>query len=429
MSFSFSYLSDVGRKRKLNEDYLEFDDALGLYIVCDGMGGHQGGDVASKLAARTLKSSLLANKYIKTLVSRKTGPQERKAITAVLSQAIAVANKTVYEYSIDMNAEKQKKAGMGTTLVMALKTLNGIFIAHIGDSRAYLVRGENVIQLTEDHSYVNELLHMGQIGPAEAEDHPQKNVITRALGIGAIAYPEIMFYEIMDKDFMVLCTDGLHGYFSDYEFLRYHQAYSIEDVSKSMVDHALAGGGKDNITLISMQWGGEESPPVHPHDITIQNKIDTLKKINLFKALNYKEITQLIEVIHITHVNPDEEKHEIIKQGENGEDMFVILRGEVEVIIDGKVVSELKPGQYFGEMSLIDKSPRSATIKAKGPLKLMRLHRDELFPLLKREPRIGLKIFWAFLQTMNQRLRNNNKLLQNLGPESLFKDWDLHSLD
>ena len=142
--------------------------------------------------------------------------------------------------------------------------------------------------------------------------------------------------------------------------------------------------------------------------------------------MTYKEITQLLEVIHISHVQKNET---LIEQGAIGEDMFVILKGEVQVIIDGQEVACLKPGNYFGEMSLIDKSPRSATIVSKGPCKLMRLEREELFPLLKREPRIGLKVFWAFLQTMNQRLRDNNKLLQNIGPQSLSKNWDLDHMD
>ena len=426
MSFHFSYKTDCGKKRKLNEDFFEFDETLGLYIVCDGMGGHQAGDIASKMTAQKLKMLLKRNSNLKGLLAGSMGAQERKKIIEILCLSIGEANKKVYEYSLQLAKQEGKSAGMGTTLVMALKTTHGVFIAHVGDSRAYLIRSKKVIQLTEDHSFVNELLRAGQISAQEALNHPQQNVITRAVGASEVVCPDVLFYELMEKDMIILCSDGLHGYFSNNDFLRYRKDHDIDSICDVMTQHALDGGGSDNITVMALEWGGLNAPPEHPEDITIQNKIETLKKINLFKALTYKEITQLLEVIHITLIK---DKRQILKQGDVGEDMFVILKGEVEVHIDQKKVTDLGPGSYFGEMSLIDRSPRSATIISKSVCKLMRLEREELFTLLKHEPRIGLKIFWAFLQTMNQRLRDNNKLLQNIGPQSLAKDWDLGSLD
>ncbi len=425
-AFHFSHQTDCGKKRQYNEDFLDFDESLGVFIVCDGMGGHQAGDVASKLGAQTIKKVLLENTQLKDLLDRPIGTSERKAVIEILSQAISAANQEIYDYSLQMSSEEHKSSGMGTTLAMGLKASNGIFIAHVGDSRAYLLRGRKVLTLTEDHSFVNELLRAGQISPEQARKHPQRNIITRAMGAGEVVCPDIMFYEIVEGDMIILCSDGLHGYFSDNDFLRYQRDCPFDLLAPRMIEHALDGGGKDNITVMLLKWGNDEAPPLHPHDITVQTKIETLMKINLFKALSYKETTQLLEVIHIHNCEGNEE---LIRQGDQGEDMFVILKGEVDVIIDSQLVTQLKPGNYFGEMSLIDKSPRSASIRSKSPCKLMQLHRDELFPLLKREPRIGLKIFWAFLQTMNQRLRDNNKLLQNIGPQSLDKNWDLGELE
>ncbi len=426
MNFRFSHQTDTGKKRSLNEDYLAFDESLGLFIVCDGMGGHQAGDIASKLGAQTLMSGLCDNSRLRTLLKASDDSTKRKQVIEILSEAINVANRAIYEYSLKMTGDEAKSAGMGTTLVMALKTENGVFIAHVGDSRAYLMRGKSNLALTEDHSFVNELLRAGQISPEQAKKHPQRNMILRAMGVSEVVCPDIIFYEIMDGDMIILCSDGLHDYCSNNDFLRFRRDHSFEDLTSEMINHALNGGGKDNITVMVLEWGSSDGPPMHPHDITVQTKIETLMKINLFKALTYKETTQLLEVIRIKHV---EEDMELITEGDAGEEMYLILKGEVEVIIDGKLVTELKPGNYFGEMSLIDKSPRSATIRSKGACKLMHLEREELFPLLKREPRIGLKIFWAFLQTMNQRLRDNNKLLQNIGPQSLNKNWDLEEID
>jgi len=426
LSFRCRYQTDCGKKRQHNEDFLDFDEGLGLFIVCDGMGGHQSGDVASKLAAQGIKRKLVQNVDLKKILKAPMNGETRKVITEILHECINQVNRVIYNYSLELASDQRKSAGMGTTLVMALKAGEGVFLAHVGDSRAYLLRGKNISPLTIDHSFVNELLEAGQISAAEARNHPQRNVITRAMGISEAVCPDITFYEVMPKDMIILCSDGLHGYFSNNDFLRMRKESSFEMLTQNMIDHALKGGGKDNITVMALEWESENEPPLHPHDTSVQTKIETLQKINLFKSLTYKETSQLLEIITVENCK---EQVTLVKQGEAGEEMYVILKGEVNVIIDGQNVTQLKPGNYFGEMSLIDKNPRSATVISQSACRLMKFKREELFLLLKREPRIGLKIFWGFLQTMNRRLRDNNKLLQNIESSELSSNWDLGDLE
>lgn len=412
--FQFSHCTDVGKRRSHNEDAYAFDEELGLYIVCDGMGGHQAGDIASKMTVETILKSLQSNGGLKKLLSQNTGPEQRREIAPLIIKAATLANKTVYETSLKLSegeGDESSRKGMGTTLVMALKTPNGIFVAHVGDSRVYLIRGKKVIQLTEDHSFVNELLHAGQISETEARHHPQRNVITRAIGASEAVKVDVMFYEIMDGDSVILCSDGLHDYFSPKEFLIYRQQNKIDTLSKSLIQHALDGGGKDNITAIVMEWGQRESTRDQLSQFSVESKVEILKKIPLFKTLSYREISMLLELIDIVHYDKGAT---IVEQGQKGEDMFVILKGDAKVLVDGKPIAELGPGKYFGEMALIDQGERSATVVGESAMKVMRLMRPELFPLLKKEPRIGVKIFWSFLQTMNKRLRKNNKLFQTV---------------
>lgn len=399
---SFSHLTDTGRKRDHNEDYYDFDESLGLYVVCDGMGGHAAGEVASELACKTVFEYLKKKEKVFASLKDSHDQAKKKRISTLVEDAIHAANAAVYTLSM----KDESKRGMGTTIVLCLVTKAGIFIGHVGDSRAYLIRKAKLIQMTEDHSLVNELIRSGALSKEEARNHPQGNVITQAVGVQEVVRPDVLFHEVMDGDTVFICSDGLHDYLNDEMALKIREKNGIKLICNEFIRFANAKGGKDNITCISLQWGDQLGPPAHPSDVTVAKKIETLKKINLFSGLNYKELSQLLEIIQVRTV---EAHTTMVKEGEVGEDMFIILKGRVDILYGRDKVADLGPGKYFGEMSLIDKTPRSATIVTSSICKFMRILRSDLFPLLKKEPRIGLKVFWAFLQNMNVRLRENDK--------------------
>jgi serine/threonine protein phosphatase PrpC/CRP-like cAMP-binding protein len=401
---SFSHLTDTGKKRDHNEDFYDYDEALGLFVVCDGMGGHAAGEVASELACKTVFDFLRKKEKVFSSLIDSHDQAKKKRISALIEQAIVAANQAVY----DLSMKDESKRGMGTTIVLCLVTKAGIFVGHVGDSRAYLIRKQKLIQMTEDHSLVNELIKSGAITKEKAKNHPQGNVITQAVGIQEVVRPDVLFHEVMDSDTIFICSDGLHDYLDDEIALKIREKSGIKLLSHEYIRFANAKGGKDNITCISLQWGDQLGPPAHPSDVTVAKKIETLKKINLFAGLNYKELSQLLEIIQVRTV---ESHTTMVKEGEVGEDMFIILKGRVDILYGRDKIAELGPGKFFGEMSLIDKTPRSATIITSSTCKFMRILRSDLFPLLKKEPRIGLKVFWAFLQNMNVRLRENDKKL------------------
>lgn len=409
---SFSHQTDTGKKRDHNEDFYELNDELGVYIVCDGMGGHAAGEVASEMTATTILKILEKNQKVFLSLKSPDDSLKRKRISELIKKAVDEANRAVYQ----MSMEDPSKRGMGTTLVMAIVTEVGTFVAHVGDSRAYLIRKGNVQQLTEDHSLVNEMVRSGVISKEQAMNHPQGNVITKAIGIQEVISPDVLFYETMEGDTIFLCSDGLHDYLKKEDVLSIRGKNTIKTLASEFVKFANFKGGKDNITCICLQFGDIEAPPAHPSNITVDTKIQTLKKIPLFAGLNYKEISQILEIIQIRNIEPGTQ---IITEGKSGEDMFVILKGHVSVSVQGQEVNQLKPGQFFGEMSLIDKSPRSASIVTIDEVKVMRLTRSDFFPLLKKESRIGLKVFWAFLQNMNKRLRDNDKLVFSMTQEQM----------
>lgn len=233
--------SDVGIRRKLNEDYADFieSEEYKLYIVADGMGGHNAGEVASEMAVNKVKE------YIQNNFSNKEGSK-------ILEDAIKYANSKVYEYSTRRNNLK----GMGTTLVIALVTQYGITIANIGDSGCFAINGDNIVKITKDHSLVQELIDSGSITEEEGRNHPQKNVITRALGTEGNVKVDIFNLEKGVYDKFLLCTDGLTNELTNDEILNIvNKSENYIDICDELILVAKKNGGRDNITVVL--FGGE----------------------------------------------------------------------------------------------------------------------------------------------------------------------------
>jgi protein phosphatase len=223
--------SDTGKKRRHNED--SYVVAPPIFAVADGMGGAQAGEIASKLAAAALEET-----------DPGTGNAEERLVSLIQE-----ANRRVHERA---NSDPAT-SGMGTTITAALVEGNLVTFGHVGDSRAYLVRDGTMEQLTEDHSLVNELLKSGKLSPEEAETHPQRSVITRAVGTDPDVDVDTFVIEGKAGDVFLICSDGLTDMVEDEDILelleRYHD--DLDRATKSLVAAANRGGGEDNITVVA----------------------------------------------------------------------------------------------------------------------------------------------------------------------------------
>jgi PPM family protein phosphatase len=235
--FAFGDRTDVGRGRPENEDSLLVDPDDGLYAVADGMGGHRAGEVASATAIDALKTAFLGGQR--------------------LDQAVGAANAAVFARA----AEDASLRGMGTTLTaIALHDSTAEF-GHVGDSRAYLMRDGNVTQVTEDHSLVEQLVREGRLTPEEAQNHPQRAIITRALGVDPNVAVDTYRIDLRPGDRLMICSDGLTNMLSDdtiAQTLRHHA--DPQQAADTLVDMANQAGGDDNITVIlldALSDGGE----------------------------------------------------------------------------------------------------------------------------------------------------------------------------
>ena len=231
--------TDIGMSRNMNQDYyyISDDEELSIFILADGMGGYNGGEIASKIAVESARKFLEEN--------FKKVQNDRKQIMNILKSATNYANNTVYEIS----KENKNLEEMGTTLEICLINNNKIYISHIGDSRVYSIIDGKIQRLTIDHSYVEKLVRDGTITREEAENHPKKHVLIKALGCVPEVEPDIIEAELKKEEIIVICSDGLTNMLKD-EQIKNIVINNIENPEKELIKEANIAGGYDNITAI-----------------------------------------------------------------------------------------------------------------------------------------------------------------------------------
>ncbi|SEN15984.1 Stp1/IreP family PP2C-type Ser/Thr phosphatase [Lihuaxuella thermophila] len=242
--------TDIGRVRDLNEDsigLLQTKSGAVIAIVADGMGGHQAGDVASRTAVDTIEKVLSAE-------SLDASTEEKSDL---LLHAVGKANETVYSLA-SQNSQFQ---GMGTTVVAAIADENEVVLAHVGDSRAYMLHKGGLYQLTEDHSYVNILRKHGQITAEEARNHPQRNMIVRAVGTNEEVEVDLINTPWGSEDVLLLCSDGLTTMVAEREIglVLSSTTMTLEEKADRLLRMALDAGGTDNISLILLKHTGRST--------------------------------------------------------------------------------------------------------------------------------------------------------------------------
>ncbi|HLX22771.1 MAG TPA: Stp1/IreP family PP2C-type Ser/Thr phosphatase [Usitatibacter sp.] len=246
-ALSAASLTDPGRVRDHNEDCIESRPDIGLFVLADGMGGYNAGEVASGMATSLIADGLQES-WVPRDVGRMGRDEAKRLSERLIAEQIARANNAIYTTS----QNNPECAGMGTTLVVTLFFDNFLSVAHIGDSRLYRLRGESMEQVTRDHSLLQEQLDSGLITPEEAKLSQNKNLVTRALGIDPTVEPEIHVYETQADDTFLLCSDGLSDMVEDEEIrltlltLKQNPTLTVQQLVQAANDN----GGRDNISAM-----------------------------------------------------------------------------------------------------------------------------------------------------------------------------------
>jgi serine/threonine protein phosphatase PrpC len=239
-------LTDVGKRRESNEDDFLLEPGRGVYAVADGMGGHAAGEIASHLAIDTLREMLGSDAPARD-------PMSAEDAAEVLREAVVEANRRICE-SIRLHEERR---GMGTTVVALVHSGEEAVVGHVGDSRGYLLRGDELLRMTSDHSWVNEQVKLGLMNDDTAQRHPMRNIVTRALGSRPDVAVDLTSVAAQPADVFLLCSDGLNTMLTDdqiHEILSANR-HDPEAACRSLVEAANRHGGEDNVTVVVARCG------------------------------------------------------------------------------------------------------------------------------------------------------------------------------
>lgn len=393
--------TDVGRVRDHNEDAFYVDSEGGLAVVADGVGGHAAGEVASAMLVEALQESFV-NNLAPLAAKLAAGDQRaRRKLLRAVPEAIEEASQKIYHHSVTQPGCR----GMATTGVVAIVAGDALLAAHVGDSRLYLARDGRFQQLTEDHSYVRKMIKEGYINEDEAFGHPQKNVILRSVGIYPQADAESLYVELQPDDTLLMCSDGLTDMVEDKEIATLVQRYRGETLVDALIQRANIRGGRDNVTVVALDVQASDEERVQraqQQRLDLFERVELLGQFFLFGELDLQERIKVSRSVHERHFANGEE---IVRQGEVGDEVYIVVRGFCEVFKGEDVVGRIPQGGYFGELALLTGDVRQATVRALGDTVCFSIARQDLFAITSEDIALGNKVLWGFLRQMGDKVK------------------------
>jgi serine/threonine protein phosphatase PrpC len=396
-------------KRPENQDFFVVDPEFGIYMVCDGMGGHAGGKTASREAAtaihRELERHLAVNDEVNVslLGSIITG-----AITAACQRLKLLTD------------EQPSLKGMGTTATVVVCNQEKAVMGHVGDSRLYLRRNGSLFQLSRDHTFVNELLSQNIITPEQARHSSYAHILTRAIGAAEAVQVDLLQFELLAGDNLILCSDGFYAFFQDSieKFLQMFpekdaDPLNLESLVKRIVHTSVELDGNDNSTAVFVAVEPEKNKlqAALKRRSDVMLEVDTLRNLYLFQDLAYNDLLKIIDIAQVYDVDIDTP---IVTEGTAGDALYLVLRGSFSVMSEGTELATIHSGSHFGEIALITETPRTATVISKEPSRVLKIRRKPLKQLLHKFAHIGVQFYSRIATTLSERLISTNAKMRDL---------------
>lgn len=397
----FAARTDPGKKRAHNEDAFLAHPDDGVFVVADGVGGRACGEVASAMCVEAFRESSDRVRDRVLTYAAAPGLDTRNDVLAALDEVLQTASRRIYE-----TAEAEGRVGMTTTVVSVVLGAGTAFVAHVGDSRAYLLREGELRQLTEDHSMVNELVRTGKMTYEEARASRHRHVITRAVGLYPTVQPSLATVDLLPGDRILLCSDGLSDVVAPQTICEEGSASDLDAGVDTLLHAALDRGGPDNITVLLLDpEGGDrvDEAAVRAH---------MLENLFLFEDMPYAARLQVGRIVQEHYFAPGEV---LVEQGTPGTSMFVVLEGEVAVKVNGVEMTRLGAGEHFGELSLADNLPRSASVDSLTFGSAISISSEQLAEFCRQEPELGNVLLWKMLRVLGARLRQTNTRVADAG--------------
>lgn len=406
-------VTDPGTMRGDNADGYVSDDMHSVYAVADGSSGPPG-EMACRLLLQAVagRAAMLQNLAM-TAVSGTVEPSlGRRNVLEALSQLFA----DVHGDLLALTQERRELRGATTTGTIAVWDGRGVYVAHVGDSRLYLLHERQLRQLTCDHTMVEELVRMGHMTREQAATHRLRGVVSRSLGESQVVKTDLAYVEVAPADRLLLCSDGLTDYVDDDALLRILRPGGS---AQALVEEALRLGTADNVTalVVNLPEPGVQRTVISSVSAALQHteRLDLLAGLTFCRHLRTDELMTVLRYVHELQLFPGTV---VFRQGDPGADVYLVATGKLAVEVDSQQVTTLAAGAHFGEIALVSGLPRSATVRAIEPTRLLRLSRDDFFDLSQRDQGVAVKILWSFAQTLSGRVTDLSKQLA---------DWKSHS--
>ncbi len=385
--------SDSGRARALNEDFFVVRPDLGLFLVCDGMGGKDGGDVAARTAATVVEHFLYENRAVLSMTENWSVGKE--AIVAIVRSAVELASSEVFKI-----ATERGRVGMGTTLTLLLVCGTKGVMAHVGDSRLYLLRNGELYQLSEDHNFLTELRKKGGEQSEKMKNSPYAKALTRAIGIQGRVRTDILGFDVLPHDTFLLCSDGVSRPLSPARLCQALDGGDYKALPGSLVEEANRADGKDNLTAVVVHaLSDDEEDIVRGTEVSL--RLSTLREVSLFGLLSLKELVKVLDHFETRSFAPHTT---VIAEGAHDACLYVIIEGQLSVHRGGEQIAALEAGTHFGEMALLNTAPRSATVTSTTGSRVLVLEKSEFEGLCDRDPELGVKILRCLARELSSRL-------------------------
>jgi len=387
--------TNVGRVRDHNEDCFVADADLGLFLVADGVGGGNAGEIAASLLAEYVYDEIAA--LAEELRGRQaSATEQQETYQQRLPRLIADASERIYRKA----QEEPDYRGMATTLVLLKLVGDRAIIAHVGDSRLYLLRKEKLHQVTEDHSLAREMVAKGLLAASEIPRFRYKNVILRSVGLQPTVLADVVPLELLPGDVLLLCSDGLSDPVPEDRLQTLLGAGPPQETVPRLVAAALDAGGPDNVTAIAVQVLGTPPPS---QVMATEQRASFLSHLFLFEELSFPELLRVMQCVHEQRATKGQR---LLELGQEGDQLYLIVSGAVEVSQEGVLLTRIGPGGHFGDLSLVTAGERSADVVAVEDSVLLCIPRREFYELLRTDHTLATKLLWRFLQNMALRVRD-----------------------
>ncbi len=399
--------SDIGRRRERNEDRYFCDPAKGVFAVADGVGGKPGGAEASKMVVEQLEERAAE---VRRFVDERAVPlddRSRDEIFEFLTGAVQEINRKVYQ----KKSPSTYPRGIGSTLDMVVLAAQGAFVLHVGDSRVYLLRGEDIYRITRDHTYEEHIRQNPHLLSGDQTPGEYSHVLTRSIGGRPRVRVDRVFVELKPGDQLLLCTDGITNEVDGAEIQRlFGDEPPRRQTAQKLVDLANERGGRDNATAVVVQV--DSSAETGDDGIGFSRattrrdtfwRVRFLESVEMFSELNFQELLRVLRFVHTRSVTAGET---IVRRGDPVDGLYFVMEGQLSVQIESAELTRLGEGEHFGEFALFGEPVRSADVHAECDGELLFISRENVDRLIEQTPGLGIKLLRKMLERTSQIIQS-----------------------